>query len=158
MKLILTLVYFSHVCLFAWSSSISNLYNTIKLLDANNNKLNALRDSIDVLLNNYYVNTLTHKSTEGKVWFEPSVIMLLGPEGVTNNTKIHIAAMQYLYLVEFWKIYTIFINHSLGQISATLQINIYMNFVLCLTIWNGTIQIEFYAMSYKVELYFENVQ
>ena len=113
-----------------------------------------MRDSIDVLPNNYYVNTLTHKSTEGKVWFEPSVITLLGPEGVTNNTKIHIAAMQYLYLVEFWKIYTIFINHSLGQISATLQINICMNSVLL----NGTIQVEFYAMSYKVELYFENVQ
>ena len=77
-----------------------------------------MRDSIDVLPNNYYVNTLTHKSTEGKVWFEPSVITLLGPEGVTNNTKIHIAAMQYLYLVEFWEIHTIFINHLLGQISA----------------------------------------
>ena len=88
-----------------------------------------MRDSIDVLPNNYYVNTLTHKSTEGKVWFEPSVIMLLGPEGVTNNTKIHIAAMQYLYLVEFWEIHTIFINHLLGQISAIMRINIYMPFV-----------------------------
>ena len=89
-----------------------------------------MSDSIDVLPNNYYVNTLTHKSTEGKVWFEPSVITLLGPEGVTNNTKIHIAAMQYLYLVEFWEIHTIFINHILGQISATLKINMYIPFVL----------------------------
>ena len=88
-----------------------------------------MRDSIDVLPNNYYVNTLTHKSTEGKVWFEPSVIMLLGPEGVTNNTKIHIAAMQYLYLVEFWEIHTIFINHLLGQISAIYRMVLFkMNF------------------------------
>ena len=88
-----------------------------------------MRDSIDVLPNNYYVNTLTHKSTEGKVWFEPSVITLLGPEGVTNNTKIHIAAMQYLYLVEFWEIHTIFINHLLGQISAIYRMVMFkMNF------------------------------
>ena len=95
-----------------------------------------MRDSIDVLPNNYYVNTLTHKSTEGKVWFEPSVITLLGPEGVTNNTKIHIAAMQYLYLVEFWEIHTIFINHLLGRI---------------------TIQNEFCAMGYAIELYLEKI-
>ena len=94
-----------------------------------------MRDSIDVLPNNYYVNTLTHKSTEGKVWFEPSVITLLGPEGVTNNTKIHIAAMQYLYLVEFWEIHTIFINHLLGRI----------------------IQNEFCAMGYAIELYLEKI-
>ena len=107
-----------------------------------------MRDSIDVLLNNYYVNTLTHKSTEGKVWFEPSVITLLGPEGVTNNTKIHIAAMQYLYLVEFWEIHTIFINHLLGQISAILRINIS----------NGNVQNVFWAMGYAIELYLEKIQ
>ena len=74
--------------------------------------------------------------------------MLLGPEGVTNNTKIHIAAMQYLYLVEFFKIYTIFINHSLGKISGILRIIPYN--IEC------TMHMEFYAMYY--ELYFENLQ